>query len=300
MSKRVNTKLFIEDAKKIHGDKYDYSLVDYIKTKIKVKIICSEHGVFEQTPNNHLQGQGCKKCSDIIIKNKQRKTLNLFIEQSNKIHNYKYDYSLVDYINDKTKVKIICKKHNVFTQLPSHHLKGIGCYKCNGGYQLNTQDFIEKSKEIHGDKYDYSLSCYTKSRNKIEIICKKHGKFEQTADSHVRGVGCPECALTYGGKFSKRKLYIFYDMKYYLYKIGVSSNPIKRLNRITRNIENNLILLKEYEQCGNLEKIIHKKYTKKQQNHPIYTDGKTEWFCLEKKDVSNIEQFVKYHKLSNF
>jgi hypothetical protein len=117
--KKRNTKQFIEDVKKVHSTKYDYSLVKYINNRTKVKIICPEHGIFEQRPYSHISGQGCPKCGGTF-----KFTINDFIIKSKEIHGNKYDYSLVDYINTHTKVKIICKKHGIFEQQPNSHLNG--------------------------------------------------------------------------------------------------------------------------------------------------------------------------------
>jgi Zn ribbon nucleic-acid-binding protein len=137
----------VEKFKLVHKDKYDYSLVNYINNKTKVKIICKYHGIFLQTPDNHLSNQGCPKCG--IENAKRPKTLNnkIFIDQSIKIHGNIYDYSLVDYKNYKTKVKIICKIHNkIFYQTPGSHLSGSGCPICsesNGEKKIRV--FLEKN-----------------------------------------------------------------------------------------------------------------------------------------------------------
>jgi hypothetical protein len=125
-NKNKTTEQFIKEASKLHSNYYDYSLVKYINSKTKVKIICKTHGVFEQRPDIHLCGYGCLKCSINIKTN----TLKQFIEDANKIHNTKYDYSLVDYKNNQTNIKIICKTHGVFEQTPNNHLAGNNCPRC--------------------------------------------------------------------------------------------------------------------------------------------------------------------------
>ena len=114
--RRKTTSEFIKDSKKIHGDKYDYSLVEYIGARTKVKIICPQHGEFEQRPGAHFNGgRGCKQCGFNI---RQRLTTEQFIERARKLHGDKYDYSLVQYVNNRTKVKIICPacSHNNSTR----------------------------------------------------------------------------------------------------------------------------------------------------------------------------------------
>ncbi len=124
---RKTTEQFIIDSIKVHGDKYNYKNVNYITKRIKIQIMCPTHGIFQQTPHDHLKGHGCPKCALC----KRISNTENFIEKSKIIHGDKYDYSLVKYFNDKTKVKIVCKKHGVFEQRPNHHLTGRGCSICN-------------------------------------------------------------------------------------------------------------------------------------------------------------------------
>ena len=129
-TKKMTTEEFILKAIRVHGKKYDYSKTNYINSKTKVCIICPEHGEFWQTPNMHLQGQGCKKCKNEINSMKRRKTIEQFIEEAKKIHGNKYDYSKIKYINNHTKICIICPEHGEFWQMPYNHLNGDGCSKC--------------------------------------------------------------------------------------------------------------------------------------------------------------------------
>lgn len=194
MGKKLTTEQFIEEANIIHNFKYDYSLVNYKNSKTKIKIICSKHGIFEQTPGSHLNGRGCPACA-----NNQRKTTEQFIKEANKIHNFKYDYSLVNYVNSYAKIKIICLKHGVFEQTPHDHLKGQGCYICNGGVKLSTEEFIQKAKDIYDNKYDYSLVNYANEKTKVEIKCNKcKNIFWQKPNDHLQNYGCPYCNSSKG------------------------------------------------------------------------------------------------------
>ena len=195
---------FLKKAKEVHGDLYDYSLVDYKNNKTKVKIICKEHGVFEQRPDNHLYCKGgCPFCYGTHKKSKESFILDAIL-----IHGDLYDYSLVDYKNNKTKVKIICKEHGVFEQTPLNHIiNKNGCYKCgiiSIGIKskereiLSQDEFLKRIKLIHNDLYDYSLVKYKGFRYKIKIICSIHGIFEQLAGNHLNGSGCPICKLSKG------------------------------------------------------------------------------------------------------
>ena len=145
--KRKQQQKFIEEAISIHKDKYDYSKVKYLEANTKVVIICKIHGEFQQTPSKHLNSQGCKKCSNKKNGDKQRKSQEKFIEQSNSIHKDKFDYSKVEYVNTHTNVIIICKLHNVtFHQSPSNHLRSEGgCKKCiNKGFQNHKLNGLKK------------------------------------------------------------------------------------------------------------------------------------------------------------
>lgn len=190
-------KQIIENFRKVHGDRYDYSKVNFEKTTKKVCIICPEHGEFWQEPHVHMRGQGCPKCG--IEKRTKKKVLSTetFVEKAKSVHGNKYNYSKVVYHNTKEKVCIICPEHGEFWQEPHNHLQGMGCPKCGNnekGVKLSLAEFIEKSKSIHGDKYDYSKAVYVNNRTPLTIICKKHGEFLQSPDVHMSGHGCQLCS----------------------------------------------------------------------------------------------------------
>ena len=145
--RRCGIECFVEKAKEIHGDKYDYSKVEYINNHTKVCIICPKHGEFWQEPAAHLQGQGCRKCYNEQISSRQTLDVKDFIESAHKIHGDKYDYSKVEYVNNKTKVCIICPKHGEFWQVPNSHLRGCGCSKChNSRLEDSVCRYLEKEK----------------------------------------------------------------------------------------------------------------------------------------------------------
>ena len=194
--KDEKTKTFIRKALRIHGDKYDYSNVVYIKSSEKVEIICriKGHETFWQTPCNHLHKHGCPKCKFMRLSEFFTYSLEEFIKNANKIHNYKYDYSKVEYVNSKTKITIICPKHGEFLQTPFSHLRGEGCSYCSGKHNYTTEEFIKKANEVHGfGTYDYSEVKYINAITKVTILCPKHGEFEQMAQLHLRGYGCQKC-----------------------------------------------------------------------------------------------------------
>ena len=141
MSKRLTTQEFIEKAKQLHNDKYDYSKTVYSTSRDKVIIICPEHGEFEQKASSHLLGCGCPKC-----------------------------------------VKVWSDEHRQSLRKSSRKSRG-----------MTTEEWVERARSVHGDKYDYSQTVYVNQRTNVKIICPKHGLFEQKADSHIRGFGCKLC-----------------------------------------------------------------------------------------------------------
>ena len=180
---------FIEKAKTIHGDRYDYSNVVYVTSKIKVSILCKEHGEFYQTPSNHLTGYNCQKCANNLKMDTEK-----FVERANRVHSSVYDYSRVNYVNANTKVIIICSEHGEFKQRPDFHLnRKTGCPKCADNVTLSISEFIERSNKKHLGKYDYSQVSYVNNRKTIRIMCKEHGNFDQTPTRHLGGDGCPHC-----------------------------------------------------------------------------------------------------------
>lgn len=125
-------------------------------------------------------------------------TKNNFIERSNVIFGNKYDYSKVEYMNNSTPVTIICPIHGEFKKTPNHHLNGQGCPTCAKIARvekktLSNEEFIEKARKVHGEKYDYSKVKYTGRRKLLTIICPIHGEFKQIANNHLQGEGCPIC-----------------------------------------------------------------------------------------------------------
>lgn len=200
-SLKSSTSQFIEKATKIHGNKFDYSKVEYNDSHTKVSIICLEHGDFYQSPTSHLSGSGCPKCAWKYKRGKYRlTTLETFLTQAKEIHGDKYDYSQVEWKNTRIPITIICSIHGAFNQVPQNHIRQkCGCRKCGRAIakakinKYNTPCFIEKAKEMFGEKYDYSkVQCFN-ATDKVEIICPHHGKFKQIANQHLQGHSCPKC-----------------------------------------------------------------------------------------------------------
>jgi hypothetical protein len=202
---KFNTKTFIERAIIIHGHYYDYSSVNYVLAKIKVAIICPEHGLFYQTPDKHLLGRGCRKCGFRKCAKSITLTTEKFIEMSKEKYGDRFDYGSVSYIKTIIPVILRCIKHNeTFSTTPNNHLISTsngGCKSCHRDVMiaqktLPVETVLANFKLAHGDLYDYSFMKYVRQRDKILIGCKKHGLFSQTPNSHSQGAGCPKCTHT--------------------------------------------------------------------------------------------------------
>ncbi|MBR6517584.1 MAG: hypothetical protein IKT40_12205 [Bacilli bacterium] len=195
MPKKLSKEEFIEKAIKVHGDRYDYSNVKYKNSYTKIKIICPIHGEFEQLPTVHLKGFNCPKCKFDKLSKLNSLTTEEFIDRARKVHGDKYDYSKVNYINNSTKITIICPIHGEFEQLPSNHLSKNGCPRCVDKSKKSTENFIKKANKIHGNYYDYSKVEYINNFSKVCIICPIHGEFWQTPNNHLNNRGCPLCGV---------------------------------------------------------------------------------------------------------
>jgi len=223
--KRLTLDEFIVKVRLIHGDKYDYSLVEYKNFNSKIKIICPIHGAFEQTPSNHLSKKGCAACS-----NNKKIITQIFIDKAKLIHGDKYDYSLAICYNNYMKVKIICPMHGVFEQSYTAHIhQQQKCPQCVGKYKNDkTKEFIIKARLIHRDKYNYDNFVYYGNLIKSEIICSIHGTFEQTPNNHLKGCGCRFCNESKGEKeivSYLNKLNIVY-YRQYKFQDCININPL--------------------------------------------------------------------------
>ena len=218
---------FIALANEVHSNKYTYIKAVYLHSKTKLTITCPIHGDWEQTPGNHLSGKGCSKCVG-----KHKLTTVEWIDNAKAVHGDKYDYSLVNYINARTKVKITCKEHGPFHMTPNAHLGHYkqGCPTCGQMYQAETQrdtitSFIQKAISTHGNLYDYSKVNYIESSKAVTIICPVHGEFEQTPNSHIQGSGCQKCTKT--GFNSGKPAYLYSFQIGEVYKIGITNRTVK-------------------------------------------------------------------------
>lgn len=187
------TEAFVLKAREVHGDKYDYSLVDYTRNDRKVVIICPKHGKFEQRPNNHLTGKGCLDCS-VVDKSH---TFESFTSKAKILYSGTYDYSKVEFTRLLEPVTIVCKKHGDFQQTPKQHLsKNGGCRKCKKELVLSQrqEEFIRRSVEKYGDRYDYSQVVYQGAFTAVKIGCAIHGEYLKLPNNHLYGSHCSKCS----------------------------------------------------------------------------------------------------------
>lgn len=303
---RITKEIFIEKASLKHNNKYNYNKVIYQDSKQKILITCPIHGDFEQIPNSHLLGRGCFKCSNDLRSSKMLLTLEQFIEKSIEVHSNRYDYSLVDYKGKKFKVKIVCKNHGIFEQNPQNHINGQGCFKCSliRRYLKSTTDFIAEANIKHSFKYDYSKVTYEKSYLKVLIGCKQHGFFEQEANSHLQGKGCPICSKELIG-YSKtlfinlcnknnNGLGILYVLRCWnenenFYKIGRTSSSISKRFSGTSKMPYNYEVVQEIhdnpETIFNLEYLLHNFYKDSKYRPLLFFKGYNECFKISKDNI---------------
>jgi very-short-patch-repair endonuclease len=207
----MDNKDFIERAILINGDKYDYSLSNYIKSSIKVTIKCNKcKYVFNQTPNNHLSKKHqCPSCNG-----KVKFTKNKILERFSLKHGYQYDYTYFgEYLDRFQVIDIICKKCNdCFKQTINDHLKS-GCSNCAGNKPLSAEIILTRFNIVHGDLYDYDMSNYINVKSKITVKCKKHGDFKVAVRHLLNGVGCSRCKSS-SGELKISKLLVSLDIEF--------------------------------------------------------------------------------------
>lgn len=185
---------FLTRARAAHGDRYDYSRVVYRKVEAKVEIICPEHGPFWQTPMDHAAGHGCAACGVEKGAASRRQDAATFIARARAKFGDTLDYSQMDYRNTTTAVTIVCPEHGPFPQTPSEHLASTGCPMCTGLKPITREIFLERARETHGDRYDYSQVDYQGWRVPVAIGCAVHGTFWQAPKAHAQGHGCLACS----------------------------------------------------------------------------------------------------------
>ena len=195
--KVLTTDEFITRAIKVHGGKYDYSHTVYHNSRVKISYQCSLHGEITQLPLMHLRGRGCKRCGCMGDPTDDH-SYQWFIKSMHGKNDYDYKKW---YGPNPVHINILCNKHGWFSQNLQNHRRGSICPSCVGNQRHTNETFISAARLLHGSMYDYSNVQYTKSRNKVTIICPIHGPFEQIAADHInQGNGCSKCGYVRNGK----------------------------------------------------------------------------------------------------
>jgi len=217
---------------------YDYYLLpNKLKSKSYVDVICTKHGVIHIRLDVLLRGGICRKCSDEKRSNKS-KIFDLFRTK----YGTEYEYDISEYKNNKSKIKIICNKHGEFYTTIESHLNGKICNKCKSEkYEITNQDieertkkFISKYEPIYGNKYDYSNVIYTRSDEKVELICKKHGKFLIRASHHMEGKGCKKCSYESLSKNNTQTIDEFINLSRKIHGNFYDYSEVKYINNKTK------------------------------------------------------------------
>jgi G:T-mismatch repair DNA endonuclease (very short patch repair protein) len=193
MPTKLTQSAFIDRSRDAHGDRYDYSVAEYINNMKPVNIACRTHGVFSQRPAHHMDGRGCPKCKAELTSARFKDDTASFVAKAREIHGDAYDYSRVEYIKSSLKVEITCPIHGAFFQPPNNHIsRKTGCPKC-AGKNMSTNEFIEKARSVHGDTFGYQHTEYRGIKTAVTVTCTKHGDILQTAENHLLGNGCHLC-----------------------------------------------------------------------------------------------------------
>lgn len=297
--RKLTTEEWITKAKVVHGDKYDYSKVNYNGSDSKVLIICKVHGEFTQKASNHIQGKGCMLCGVNKSAITKVKTQEQFVKEVMAVHDNKYSYEFTKYNGIENIITVVCAIHGKFEIRASNHMQGHGCQKCRidtvvRKLRTKEEEVLIRFVKVHGDKYNYSKVKHIDMTTLITIICPEHGEFEQIPVAHVSGQGCPSCAKT---GFDKNKSAILYYLKIIteddkmLYKIGITNRTVSERFRLEDLKKIEIIKQEEFENgedAWNKEKSILEEFKEFKYKGPAVLDsGNTELFTV---DVLNMEK----------
>ncbi len=204
MRQKLDTEAFRQKATLQHGGRYAYECSEYTRASAKVCILCPEHGEFWQAANMHLRGHGCPRCGSRVGADVRSMSTEDFIRQAQSVHRHEgYDYSRVCYVNNLSRVRILCPLHGEFEQRASNHLLGRGCPRCareqvKQSLTKDVDQFLREATAMHQGKYNYQSVQYNGAFARVEIRCPEHGAFLQTPDAHLNtGAGCPLCCHRY-------------------------------------------------------------------------------------------------------
>lgn len=211
MPKKLSLEDFTKKARKVYGDRYDLTAVNFTTMNAKINLVCATHGPFTQRASHFLNGISCGKCGRDEGGKKRRLELAQFLAKIPESQKQKYDLLRVQYQSYENQITIVCRKHGEFPILPGDFIRGRGCRKCwyetyADNKRLDTEAFIQRARATHGDLYDYSQVVYIDYLTEVIIVCLQHGKFDKKPDYHIQGAGCPSCHASRGEEVIKRIL----------------------------------------------------------------------------------------------
>ena len=225
----------LQQAYKKFNKKFSYDMLQATRVIDKIEVTCPIHGSFKQELRVHLRANyGCPKCARIEANKHMRKTQEAFIKEATKIHNNKYDYSLVAYKGDSSKVTIICPIHGEFTQQAGSHIgkSSCGCKKCSNALLAKNQMLSKheiKQRANLPEHITADFSTYKGEKYKVTCKCKYHGVFETLPETLYKKevVACPKCANLLRGwnrRLYKNKPTTIYLLKLTngMYKLGIT------------------------------------------------------------------------------
>lgn len=289
---KYTTKRFIEDARKIHGDFYDYSISEYKGSQEFLDVICPIHGKFSQRAAIHLSGSGCQECAGI----RMGAAHVVSAEEFDKLAKEKrsdFTYNLADYVNATTPMNFTCAKHRtIHNQKPTAYLAGnVACMACRG--KIHSKDsFIERAREVHGDKYNYSVGEYKGTKKNYTIICPVGHIFNQTPHNHTAGKhGCPSCGPC--GFDARKDSWLYVLSAQGMSKIGITNRSANiRAKSISKSAGIDFKVEAEYKLdgqfCSDLESLLLKTYRGTHKNPEIQFQGSSECFLdLDTEDIKS-------------
>ncbi len=295
---KIKNDEWVAKATLLHKNEYIYDKTLYTGSNNPVVIKCKIHGYFIQRARTHIAGHGCPECSKIKNGDRHRKDKKSLLLEFRKIHGDAYTYDLSHYVNVDVKIKINCEIHGWFTQTPSNHLRGRGCPNCGFATisekkRLNLEEFVERSKNVHGDKYSYENVTYSHSGKKVQLICRKHGVFWQTPSNHLMGHGCNICNKNGFDNLGIAFLYLLKSEEADIFKIGITNNLHGRLSQLKRATPYKFTVMNIWKSNGKRVRKIEKMILKSSISAGRSGfDGATEWILIEGDAVSHINKIV--------
>lgn len=311
MAKKFTERDFIEMAKDIHGEKYLYDNVKMRSfSKDVVEVICPDHGPFKVRAHGHIHSKtGCNWCK--YGRASKKYTVDDFVQEAKKVHGGKYIYDRVVYKNCDSPVEIVCQDHGVFLQSPYNHLRGQRCRDCwyeeaSEYYSHGVEVFIEKAKDVHGDKYVYDRVEYKNNKEQVEIGCPAHGYFRQTPHDHLAGNGCRDCGYAdqgwgadgFYGTDRMSNLYVvtMSNEEETFIKVGLAKNFSDRMYHFSRETDYQVILkyyltnLPANELFKIEQDILHRSGFKRHKPSADFR-GKTE--CIEYSHINEVIEEIE-------